>query len=114
MIAGGGTGGHISPGIAIADALERSAEGLELYFMGRSGSLEERLVGRTGRELVTVPSRGLRRSVDIRNLGVPFVVLAGFLKALGVLASRRPAAAIGTGYDDPCTPEINEGAIGGD
>jgi len=97
MIAGGGTGGHISPGIAIADALERSAPGVEVFFMGRSGSIEERLVGRTGREFVAVPSMGLRRSADIRNLGMPFVVLAGFVRAFGVLASRRPAAAVGTG-----------------
>ncbi len=97
MIAGGGTGGHISPGIAIADALERSAPGTEVFFMGRSGSIEERLVGRTGRNFVAVPSMGLRRSADIRNLGMPFVVVAGFLRALGVLAGRRPDAAVGTG-----------------
>jgi UDP-N-acetylglucosamine--N-acetylmuramyl-(pentapeptide) pyrophosphoryl-undecaprenol N-acetylglucosamine transferase len=97
MIAGGGTGGHISPGIAIADALERSEPGVEVFFMGRTGSIEERLVGRTGREFVAVPSRGLLRSADIRNLGMPFVVLAGFARSLGVLASRKPGAAVGTG-----------------
>ncbi len=97
MIAGGGTGGHISPGIAIADALERSAPGIEVFFMGRRNSIEERLVGRTGREFVAVPSMGLRRSIDIRNVAMPFVVVAGFARALGVLAARRPAAAVGTG-----------------
>ena len=54
MIAGGGTGGHISPGIAIADALESLAPGVEVFFMGRSGSIEERLVGRSGRAIHTV------------------------------------------------------------
>ncbi len=97
MIAGGGTGGHISPGIAIADALERSAPGIEVFFMGRRNSIEERLVGRTGRGFVAVPSMGLRRSADIRNIAMPFVVVAGFVKALGVLASRRPRVAVGTG-----------------
>jgi UDP-N-acetylglucosamine--N-acetylmuramyl-(pentapeptide) pyrophosphoryl-undecaprenol N-acetylglucosamine transferase len=97
MIAGGGTGGHISPGIAIAEALERSDEGAEVFFMGRRGSIEERLVGRTGRDFVAVPSRGLRRSADLRNLAMPFVVFAGFVRALAVLAARRPAAAVGTG-----------------
>ena len=97
MIAGGGTGGHISPGIAIADALERSAPGIEVFFIGRRGSIEERLVGRTGRDFVAVPSMGLRRSADIRNVAMPFVVFAGFVRALGVLASRRPAVAVGTG-----------------
>jgi len=97
MIAGGGTGGHISPDIAIADALERLAPGVEVFFMGRSGSIEERLVGRTGRGFVAVPSRGLRRSADLRNLAMPFIVLAGFARSVAVLASRRPAAAVGTG-----------------
>ncbi len=97
MIAGGGTGGHISPGIAIADALERSDPGIEVFFMGRRDSIEERLVGRTGRDFVAVPSMGLRRSADIRNVAMPFAVLAGFVRALGVLAARRPAVAVGTG-----------------
>jgi len=97
MIAGGGTGGHISPGIAIADALERTAPGIEVFFMGRRDSIEERLVGRTGRDFVAVPSMGLRRSADIRNVAMPFVVFAGFVRALRVLASRRPAVAVGTG-----------------
>jgi UDP-N-acetylglucosamine--N-acetylmuramyl-(pentapeptide) pyrophosphoryl-undecaprenol N-acetylglucosamine transferase len=97
MIAGGGTGGHISPGIAIADALESAAPGIEVFFMGRAGSIEERLVGRTGRGFVAVPSKGLKRSADLGNLAVPFVVLAGYFRALCVLAARRPAVAVGTG-----------------
>jgi UDP-N-acetylglucosamine--N-acetylmuramyl-(pentapeptide) pyrophosphoryl-undecaprenol N-acetylglucosamine transferase len=97
MIAGGGTGGHISPGIAVAEALERLEPGTEVYFMGRRGSIEERLVGRTGRDFVAVPSKGLRRGLYAGNLAVPFVVGAGYLKAMTVLASRRPHAAVGTG-----------------
>ena len=44
MIAGGGTGGHIYPGIAVAEALEQLEPGIEVFFMGRSGSIEERVV----------------------------------------------------------------------
>lgn len=112
MIAGGGTGGHISPGIAIADAMERSAPDIEVFFMGRRGSIEERLVGRTGRAFVAVPSMGLRRSADIRNLGMPFVVAAGFVRALGVLAGRRPAAAVGTGGFVSMPPILAARALG--
>jgi UDP-N-acetylglucosamine--N-acetylmuramyl-(pentapeptide) pyrophosphoryl-undecaprenol N-acetylglucosamine transferase len=97
MIAGGGTGGHISPGIAIAEALERLEPRTEVFFMGRSGSIEERLVERTGRSFVSVPSKGLRRGIYAGNAAVPFVVAAGYLKALGALVSRRPAVAVGTG-----------------
>lgn len=97
MIAGGGTGGHIFPGIAIADAIESESPGSEVFFAGRSGSLEERIVGRTGRRFVGVPSMGLRRKADLRNAGVPFVMAAGFLSALAVLSKARPDVAIGTG-----------------
>lgn len=97
MIAGGGTGGHISPGIAIAEALERLEPGVGVFFVGRKASIEERVVGRTGRDFVSVPSAGLRRRADLRNLAMPFIVAAGYAKALGVVASRRPSVAVGTG-----------------
>lgn len=97
MVAGGGTGGHIFPGIAIAEALERLSPGVEVLFMGRRDSLEERVVGRTGRRFIPVPSRGLRRGADVRNVAVPFVVAAGYASALAALQGARPAVAVGTG-----------------
>lgn len=97
MIAGGGTGGHIFPGIAIADAMESESPGAEVFFAGRRGSLEERVVKRTGRRFVAVPSMGLRRKADVRNIGVPFAVAGGYVVALRAFASRRPDVAIGTG-----------------
>ena len=97
MIAGGGTGGHIFPGIAIAEAIDALAPGTEIFFAGRRGSIEERVVARSGRAFLAVPSMGLRRGFDLRNLVMPFVVKAGYLKALAVLSRRRPDAAVGTG-----------------
>lgn len=97
MIAGGGTGGHIFPGIAIADAVERIAPGVEVFFMGRRGSIEERVVAATGRAFHAVPAAGLARGVEARNVVMPFVVAGGYAKSLVVLSRRRPAAAVGTG-----------------
>jgi UDP-N-acetylglucosamine--N-acetylmuramyl-(pentapeptide) pyrophosphoryl-undecaprenol N-acetylglucosamine transferase len=97
MIAGGGTGGHIFPGLAIAEALERSRPDTEVFFAGRRGSIEERVVSRTGRPFLAVPSMGLRRKADVRNLAMPFVVAGGYAKALAVLSRRKPDAAVGTG-----------------
>jgi len=97
MIAGGGTGGHICPGVAIADAIVEQSAGSEVFFMGRSGSIEERVVGQSGYPFVSVPSMGLRRGLDARNLAVPFAVGAGYLTALARLATIRPEAAVGTG-----------------
>ena len=93
MIAGGGTGGHIFPGIAIADAIERLAPAAEVFFMGRRGSIEERVVGATGRAFRAVPAMGLARGVEARNAVLPFVVAGGYLKSLVVLSGGRPAAA---------------------
>ncbi|MBD3368234.1 MAG: undecaprenyldiphospho-muramoylpentapeptide beta-N-acetylglucosaminyltransferase [Candidatus Eisenbacteria bacterium] len=97
MIAGGGTGGHIFPAIAIADAVERIDPAAEVLFAGRAGSLEERAMGATGRPFLAVPSMGLRRAADPRNVLVPFVVGAGYAKALLSMVGRRPDCAVGTG-----------------
>jgi UDP-N-acetylglucosamine--N-acetylmuramyl-(pentapeptide) pyrophosphoryl-undecaprenol N-acetylglucosamine transferase len=97
MIAGGGTGGHVFPGIAIAEAIERQLSGAEVFFMGRRDSFEERVVSRTGRRFVAVPSMGVRRSADLRNAAVPFVVAAGYASSLAALNDARPAVAVGTG-----------------
>ena len=97
MIAGGGTGGHIFPGIAIADAIERQLPGTEVFFMGRRASIEERVVKGTGRSFVPVPAMGVRRGRDVRNAAVPLVVGAGYVRSLAALARRRPSVAVGTG-----------------
>jgi len=97
MITGGGTGGHIFPGIAIADAIEKLDPGTDVFFMGRRGSIEERVVTRTGRPFVPVPAMGVARGIEARNAAVPFVVAAGYVRALGSLAVRRPRVAVGTG-----------------
>jgi len=97
MIAGGGTGGHIFPGVAIAEAIESESPGAEVFFAGRRASLEERVVSGTGRRFVPVPSMGLRRKADVRNAVVPFVVAAGYAAAFSVLVRGRPNVAVGTG-----------------
>ncbi len=70
---------------------------VEIFFAGRRGSIEERVVAKSGRPFLAVPSMGLRRGFDLRNAVMPFVVGAGYLKALAALAPRRPDAAVGTG-----------------
>lgn len=97
MIAGGGTGGHIFPGIAVAGAIRKEAPNTEVFFMGRGGSIEERAACRAGFPFVPVASAGLRRGMDPRNLAMPFIVACGYAKALSCLAVRRADAALGTG-----------------
>ncbi len=112
MIAGGGTGGHIFPGMAIAEAIENESPGAEVLFAGRGGSLEERVVANSGHGFIAVPSMGLRRAADLRNLCVPFVVAAGYLTALRALSARRPEVAIGTGGFVSLPPLLAASTIG--
>jgi UDP-N-acetylglucosamine--N-acetylmuramyl-(pentapeptide) pyrophosphoryl-undecaprenol N-acetylglucosamine transferase len=97
MIACGGTGGHVFPGVAIAEAIENANPRADVFFMGRPGSLEERIVAGTGRDFAAVPSMGVVRGARVRNVAVPFAVSAGYATALAHLLRRRPAAAVGTG-----------------
>jgi UDP-N-acetylglucosamine--N-acetylmuramyl-(pentapeptide) pyrophosphoryl-undecaprenol N-acetylglucosamine transferase len=59
LIAGGGTGGHLYPGIAIAEEIRRRAPGTRIVFAGRGLPLEREIVGRHGYELVAVSSGGV-------------------------------------------------------
>jgi len=97
VIAGGGTGGHVFPGIAVAEAIESEAPDATVIFMGGSRSIEERVVTESGRAFVPVPSAALRRGRDVRNLALPVTVGVGYLRALTALARQRPDAAVGTG-----------------
>ncbi|MES2965939.1 MAG: glycosyltransferase [Bdellovibrionota bacterium] len=65
IIAGGGTGGHIYPGIAIARAVERLHPGLKVHFVGARGGLEEKIVPREGFPLHLVPVGKLHHTVGL-------------------------------------------------
>jgi UDP-N-acetylglucosamine--N-acetylmuramyl-(pentapeptide) pyrophosphoryl-undecaprenol N-acetylglucosamine transferase len=112
MIACGGTGGHIFPGIAIAEAVEGVEPRARVFFMGRRGSLEQRIVAATGRDFAAVPSMGVKRGAGARNLAVPFAVAFGYATALARLVGRRPAAAVGTGGFASVPPILAAWSIG--
>ena len=97
MIAGGGTGGHVYPGIAIAEELQRLHPDAQVIFVG----------GRRGVEAVAVPESGFRiRFVTVRGLprrawwrwpAAVFSNAIGFLQAIWVVATERPDVVVGTG-----------------
>ena len=70
LIAGGGTAGHVVPGLAVAEALgalghERSS----IVFVGSARGMEARLVPRAGYALAALPGRGIKRQVSLDNVG---------------------------------------------
>jgi UDP-N-acetylglucosamine--N-acetylmuramyl-(pentapeptide) pyrophosphoryl-undecaprenol N-acetylglucosamine transferase len=97
VIAGGGTGGHLYPGIAIAEELQRRRQGVEVVFAGAGLPLEREILGRHGYRLVAVTSGGVVGRSPLRMLGGALLALRGFLQALRALWSLKPRMVIGVG-----------------
>ncbi|MDH5752980.1 MAG: UDP-N-acetylglucosamine--N-acetylmuramyl-(pentapeptide) pyrophosphoryl-undecaprenol N-acetylglucosamine transferase [Deltaproteobacteria bacterium] len=97
LIAGGGTGGHLFPGLAIAEALQRHCPGVDIRFAGSSYGLEAREVPRRGYRLYLVPVRGLYGVSWSRRLLVLLMLPVAFLKCLGIILGFRPHLILGVG-----------------
>jgi UDP-N-acetylglucosamine--N-acetylmuramyl-(pentapeptide) pyrophosphoryl-undecaprenol N-acetylglucosamine transferase len=75
ILSGGGTGGHIYPAVAVAEALKRRlGDGVELLFVGARGKMEMEKIPALGYPITGLPVAGLQRRLDWRNLLVPFKV----------------------------------------
>jgi len=97
LIAGGGTGGHIYPGIAVAEELKRIAPETRILFVGGDRGLEGRVVPEAGFELATIAARGLPRRAWWRVPGALLANAGAFFKAIGIVGSYRPDVVLGTG-----------------
>lgn len=97
MIAAGGTGGHIYPGIAVAKELQRRDASSEVLFVGTSRGLETRIVPDNGFQLALIHSAGLK-SVGVKGLVKGVSVLPqSFVEARRLLREFRPAVVVGAG-----------------
>ena len=96
VIAGGGTGGHLYPGIAVARELQRIA-GARVTFAGTAAGIEARVVPREGFELDTIRSAGLKGKSIAARLRGAVLVPAGIADAFALLSRRAPRAVIGVG-----------------
>jgi UDP-N-acetylglucosamine--N-acetylmuramyl-(pentapeptide) pyrophosphoryl-undecaprenol N-acetylglucosamine transferase len=97
IISGGGTGGHIFPAIAIAQALLRLNPQNELLFVGANGRMEMEKVPAAGFRIVGLDIAGLQRRFTLSNLLLPFKVVGSLLKARSVVREFRPDVAVGVG-----------------
>ena len=76
ILSGGGTGGHIYPAVAVAEALQRRCgDGVELLFVGAEGKMEMEKIPALGYRIVGLPTAGLQRRFALSNLALPFKVL---------------------------------------
>jgi UDP-N-acetylglucosamine--N-acetylmuramyl-(pentapeptide) pyrophosphoryl-undecaprenol N-acetylglucosamine transferase len=97
IISGGGTGGHIFPAIAIANALKARVPDAEFLFVGAEGRMEMEKVPAAGYKIEGLWISGLQRKLTLSNLSFPFKVISSLSKAKKILRSFKPDAAIGTG-----------------
>lgn len=97
IISGGGTGGHIFPAIAIADAIKRKRPEAEFLFVGAIGKMEMEKVPEAGYKIIGLPIMGLNRSFTIKNLKFPFKLFKSMRKARRIIKNFRPDIAIGVG-----------------
>ena len=98
ILSGGGTGGHIYPAVAVAEALERHYAGkVELLFVGAEGKMEMEKVPALGYRIVGLPIAGMQRRLEWRNLTVPFRAVASVLRARRIIRSFGADAVVGFG-----------------
>jgi UDP-N-acetylglucosamine--N-acetylmuramyl-(pentapeptide) pyrophosphoryl-undecaprenol N-acetylglucosamine transferase len=97
IIAGGGTGGHIFPAIAIANALKRIDTSIEILFVGAKGKMEMEKVPQAGYKIEGLDIAGFNRSSLIKNISLPFKLVKSFLQVRTIVKNFHPDAIIGVG-----------------
>ena len=97
IISGGGTGGHIFPAIAIANALRKLDPEVKILFVGAKGRMEMERVPAAGYEIVGLDIQGIQRKSILKNLALPFKLIGSILKSLRIIRDFRPNAAVGVG-----------------
>lgn len=97
MIAGGGTGGHVYPALAIADAIKERVPGADFFFVGAKGRMEMRKVPAHGYRIEGLWISGIQRSLSWKNLLFPLKLIVSYLKARRLVKRFQPDIAIGVG-----------------
>ena len=97
IIAGGGTGGHLFPGIAVAREIQRRHPGSPILFVGAEQGIETKLVPKEGFPLRTLPLGGIKGLGAIRQIGNLMGMVSGSFKARSILRDFKPDVVIGVG-----------------
>ena len=97
IIAGGGTGGHIFPAIAIGHALQRLQPGTQLLFVGAKDKMEMEKVPKEGFEIIGLDIAGFNRSSILKNISLPLKLLRSRMQARNIIKEFKPGAIVGVG-----------------
>ncbi len=97
IISGGGTGGHLFPAVAIAQALQKIDNSVEILFVGAKGKIEEKKVPEAGYKIELLPITGFARKLSFKNVSFFFRLIRSIRKSKRIVKEFRPDAAVGVG-----------------
>jgi len=97
IISGGGTGGHIFPAIAIANALKKLDPATEILFVGANGRMEMEKVPAAGYKIIGLDIQGIQRKSLLKNVMFPVKLMLSVRKSLQIIKDFKPDAAVGVG-----------------
>ena len=98
ILSGGGTGGHIYPAVAVAEALKRKwGEDVELLFVGAEGKMEMEKLPALGYNIKGLPVAGLQRRLALSNFALPFKVMASIRRAKRIIRDFNADIVVGFG-----------------
>lgn len=95
LVAGGGTAGHLLPGISVADELvARGVPRGHITFVGSERGPESEIVPAAGFEVELLPGRGIQRRISLQNLVSMFDLMRAMVAGIGIVRRRRPSAVL--------------------
>lgn len=98
ILSGGGTGGHIYPAVSVAEALKRKyGSNVEILFVGAEGKMEMEKIPALGYRIEGLPVAGLQRRLTLKNLALPFKVVASVRRAKRVIKEYKADIVVGFG-----------------
>ena len=97
VFAGGGTGGHVYPALAVAEELMKKSPDSEILFIGGTRGIEQKIIGCSGFPVKTIPVSGFPRRLSFAMVAFAWKLMISIIRSLWILAKFKPAVIMATG-----------------